>query len=240
MMTTATTTRTDEVLAGMMTENTGRHMLDSGGAYGRNWERNQGRDVADFVNSPAAVWSDGGMGPVLNVFHFLRDRLEYAPELDEAFHAWCEEPDNERTPWLALAEQWAEERDTDAHSYNSYNGEDRLSQVIQWVDFMWDDEHYTLLQIHGGCDVRGGYTAPRVFRSAEGWHYQLADADVFCTGQDCDGSWSLMGGDVCDNRSGTSTDELDPAFYCPEDRDREDKCPRCGEPLDAGAPYYSE
>ena len=25
----------------MLTENTGKHMLDSGGAYGRHWERNQ-------------------------------------------------------------------------------------------------------------------------------------------------------------------------------------------------------
>ena len=25
----------------MLQENTGRHMLDSGGAYGRHWERNQ-------------------------------------------------------------------------------------------------------------------------------------------------------------------------------------------------------
>ena len=35
---------TKAVIADMLQENTGRHMLDSGGAYGRNWERNQGRD----------------------------------------------------------------------------------------------------------------------------------------------------------------------------------------------------
>lgn len=39
---------TAEVIASMLTENTGRHMLDSGGAYGRNWERNHGRDVESF------------------------------------------------------------------------------------------------------------------------------------------------------------------------------------------------
>lgn len=34
-------TSTERVLIAMLTENTGRHMLDSGGAYGRNWERNR-------------------------------------------------------------------------------------------------------------------------------------------------------------------------------------------------------
>lgn len=33
--------KTKHLIYEMLTENTGRHMLDSGGAYGRNWERNQ-------------------------------------------------------------------------------------------------------------------------------------------------------------------------------------------------------
>jgi hypothetical protein len=38
-------TETQTVLLEMFQENTGAHMLDSGGAYGRNWERNQGKDL---------------------------------------------------------------------------------------------------------------------------------------------------------------------------------------------------
>jgi len=52
--TLTTANDTADILAGMFTENTGRHMLDSGGAYGRNWEHNQGRTTADFLN---ALWA---------------------------------------------------------------------------------------------------------------------------------------------------------------------------------------
>ena len=40
------TRTTAEVIADMLRENTGKHFLDSGGAYGRHWERNQDRDFS--------------------------------------------------------------------------------------------------------------------------------------------------------------------------------------------------
>ena len=43
-------TDTQKLVYAMLTENTGRHMLDSGGAYGRNWERNQANTIEDFDN----------------------------------------------------------------------------------------------------------------------------------------------------------------------------------------------
>ena len=59
---TQDTRSTDEVIVAMLTENTGRHFLDSGGAYGRNWERNSGKTVADFKSKPSAtleIWRGG-------------------------------------------------------------------------------------------------------------------------------------------------------------------------------------
>ncbi len=43
---------TASVLAGMLREDTGKSLLDSGGAYGRNYERNQKRA---FEKQPASV-----------------------------------------------------------------------------------------------------------------------------------------------------------------------------------------
>ena len=40
----------EQTIFEMITENTGSHMLDSGGAYGRNWQRNQGKTIDDFKN----------------------------------------------------------------------------------------------------------------------------------------------------------------------------------------------
>ena len=41
--------RTKEIIYGMLIENTGTHFLDSGGAYGRAWERNQGKTIKGTV-----------------------------------------------------------------------------------------------------------------------------------------------------------------------------------------------
>ena len=43
-------TETNKLVYEMLTENTGSHMGDSGGAYGRHWERNQKRTIEDFSN----------------------------------------------------------------------------------------------------------------------------------------------------------------------------------------------
>ena len=32
-----------------------------------------------------------------------------------------------------------------------------------------DGEPYLLLQIHGGCDVRGGYTDAKLFKPSDDW-----------------------------------------------------------------------
>jgi hypothetical protein len=59
----------------MLTENTGAHMLDSGGVYGRNWERNQVKTIEDFENEPEEVytyskrWNE--LSRTVSVYHYL-------------------------------------------------------------------------------------------------------------------------------------------------------------------------
>lgn len=164
-------------LAEMLTENTGRHMLDSGDAYGRNWERNQGVGVDMWLESPAS-WGYKGDYVSLSVFHFLNDRLTYDAELDAAFYEWASEGEMADSPWLecatAFAHLWMKDEFPDSGddcwtTINSYNSEDSLDQVIQYVQIAEEGGEpiygtLYLLQIHGGADVRGGYTRPRVFR----------------------------------------------------------------------------
>ena len=55
------------------------------------------------------------------------------------------------------------------YTFNTYNGESDLSQVLQgsrikiFVDGQYED--YYLIQIHNGCDVRGGYTDAKLFKA---------------------------------------------------------------------------
>ena len=70
---------------------------------------------------------------------------------------------------------------------NSYNGEDMLSQVIQYVYFTWDHQAYVALQIHGGADVRGGYSTPHIFSIShddETAIFDHAKGHIYCTGKD--------------------------------------------------------
>lgn len=207
---------TAEIIAGMLKENTGRALCDSGGemqadgtvkyGYGRNWERNQSRD---FEKEPETVlsWDWDYISVTHNVYHWLKSRLEYAEDLDAEFHEWAEETEERReTGWLQLMEEWVAQlgdtEDEDGESrevgglygdgepfcVNTYNGEDLLSQVIQYVYFEMNDTAYVILQIHGGCDVRGGYTAPKVFEVSGGGDgtdiLDNAKATIYCEGRE--------------------------------------------------------
>ena len=80
---------------------------------------------------------------------------------------------------------------------NSYNEENMLSQDIQYVYFTWNEnsryghrrsgEAYVVLQIHGGADIRGGYSKPHVFKidhDDETAIFDQAKGTVYCTGKD--------------------------------------------------------
>lgn len=108
--------------------------------------------------------------------------------------------------------------DGEAFSDNTYNHEDALDRTLQYTYFSvsngynvgWDDDRrdhpeflpdgtYVLLQIHGGCDVRGGYTDPVLFECVgdDGSWFDNARIEVWCEGADvlpkgvCDGQVSM-------------------------------------------------
>lgn len=182
---TKTAIKTEDVLADMLTENTGSHFLDSGGAYGRNWQANKDLDVETLKARPLVrVELDGDelQDLTIELFHFLNECLEYDEEMDNRLSALAEEmPDN--AAWSIVIQAFTDELEDATGLYgegkpftvNTYNGEDALSQIIQYTFFTLDDEEYVLLQIHGGCDARGGYTRPRVFRHYDGGCWTILD-----------------------------------------------------------------
>lgn len=176
----------------MLTENTGRSMLDSGGAYGRNWERNQGRD---FEAEPATTldvsWNHEGANfepnVTHNVYHWLKERLSFAPDMNAMFEAFAE-PRRADEYELSIIEDWCKILGAtglyghgDPMTVNTYNGECLLSQVLQYVYFELDGTAYVALQIHGGCDVRGGYTNVRIFKMDENL-FDNARATIYADG----------------------------------------------------------
>jgi len=126
----------------------------------------------------------------LDVFHWLRERLEYDAELDAELREYATSDDMADSPWWTCAEAWVESRGfsgpegTGPMVVNTYNGEDYLTQTLQYIECQDDDGNVlVVLTIHGGADVRGGYTSPRVFRpTSYDQSYSLcdnADFEVF-------------------------------------------------------------
>lgn len=203
-METQTHTQTEAVLLEMLTENTGRNMLDSGDAYGRKWEQNQALGIDGLAQIPAVTWNGGS--PTIQLFGYLNGLLTYAADFDLFWQKFDEErPD---TSWDESLEEWLDtlgvlpEAESDFYtgrcSLNTYNMEySLLSQVIQYTLFEVGGADFVALQIHGGCDVRGGYTKPRIFRLdgfREDLILQAEWAGVSC--QNCGLLLDFVAGDI--------------------------------------------
>jgi hypothetical protein len=238
------TSKTDEVLLGMLLENTGCHFLDSGGDSGRHWQQNQQRDI---VNEPPSVLSFryGDISVTHRVFHWLRERItcddEATDAFDGPFRAQCDTEDDKS--WSELRDAfpkwfagWKSRADSEEPcpacggdddgdaadegaceecsgtrivfddsiyqatgiygegeplTMNTYNEENLLDQTLLFAYFELRSgggrggriNSYVVLQIHGGCDVRGGYTKPRVFVVEDDDELAIFDyrrASIYC------------------------------------------------------------
>jgi len=170
--------KTVNAIFSMLSENTGKALCDSGGAYGRNWEKNQGKTRADWLNSPEVIidfWErkPGEFIPfyTLNVFHFLADALEI-DSICEAFNRVNVKADNwDGEKFYGLSSEGEAFLNNIGaeigEAWNSYNWSGPYSQVLQGAPVKIGEAEYLLIQIHGGCDVRGGYTTARLFKFPE-------------------------------------------------------------------------
>ena len=177
-----TTSNIEGLIFSMLTENTGTHMCDSGGDNGRMWQRNANKCVADFEAEPQELYQyDPKYNEIhrtVSVFHYLTNNLEVDDiafnfnELNtdaEDYNADCKEDDVSLygvslNAWLHLV---TENEVEVQRSWNTYNGDSDLSQILQGANLTINDEHYVLIQIHGGADARGGYTDAKLFKCGD-------------------------------------------------------------------------
>lgn len=194
-------TTTQELLIAMFKENTGRSILDSGDYYGRNWQINQDKD---FSKIPQATMRLDKWGPEVTVSSY-RHCLALL-ELDVVCEAFNAIPvDDWKGDYYGVSERGQEFLDrigaTVEDCWNTYNWDTNFDQIMQGHRVYINDEEYTLLQIHGGCDARGGYTDARLFKLNEwdGPDYWLMDDAEFCI-------------NVPTDRCAETPDMIDPEF----------------------------
>jgi len=181
------TTTVQRLVYRMLTENTGVHMCDSGGAYGRGWQRNQKKTIKDFMNEDEESYQfDFKYNEIhrnVSVFHYLSglelddicekfNRRQGADwdgnvgQLDDTYGV-----SNRASEWLQSNYEVEVE-----YTFNTYNGDSDLSQILQGSRLQIDGDTYYLIQIHNGADARGGYTDAKLFKTAhysEGIHDYL-------------------------------------------------------------------
>lgn len=242
--------KTDELLVGMLTENTGAHMLDSGSAYGRHWEENKefGEEVEKWKERPQTrveVYSDEVI-ITSDIFHYLRnhvERTEKAKKIEDEFYKCADQDQYEHTGWFSIMREFFGSNSI----ANTYNRETHLGQVIQYAMISEEeadkflnkedisegmkpdiyDMRYIILQIHNGCDIRGGYTKPRVFEVPAVDYFLLHQTDIQCS---------------CECSRGYSDDAGYHWYECPdfkfEEVNGEEKviCSECGHEVDFYCP----
>ena len=167
----------------MLTENTGTHFLDSGGASNRNWQRNQIKTIKDFQDEPEATLSFDVNGdyiylePTVSVFHKLSKVLDEC-KICKDFNAM--KVNNWDSPNYTGVSKEGESflnsfgflKLEDNETWNTYNWDNCFSQVVQGTNLISEcskfGEKYVLIQIHQGADVRGGYTDAKLFIISDG------------------------------------------------------------------------
>jgi|APHM01.1.fsa_nt_gi hypothetical protein len=186
-----------EIIKSQLTENTGTHFLDSGGAYGRHWEENQ--ENPPWEKPTFTVRDQYVTENVYNHMQRTLGRDEMCVSLEIALYAFGYSEEYSSTSWLPTTEnfvdlldgafytpEFAEEYglpvvvandiagfaadfdgDTRPFTFNTYNSEfGELTQCLQGAALGGGPyAEYWAIQVHQGCDIRGGYTAPRVYRS---------------------------------------------------------------------------
>tara|TARA_R100001509_G_scaffold89984_1_gene51643 strand:- start:15 stop:599 length:585 start_codon:yes stop_codon:yes gene_type:complete len=163
----------ENIIYEMLTENTGIHMLDSGGKDGRNWQINQKRTLKDFQNDKYISYKDDY--PEKSLFHHLTESCEYLPNVNKKLTDWInkdkyhymDNSEGRENSWHDV-EHFMQKfiyPESKINCIYTYNDETVLSQDIQ---FLYADDFYDnniiALSIHNGADVRGGLTDYKFFK----------------------------------------------------------------------------
>ena len=214
---------TKQMIMEQLHESTGQALCDSGGAYGRHWERNQGKTWEELsepaLELEAYVYTHGEVPELeltgtVKLAAYMENNLTYSAALQAAYETWVAEndPDDEAYDMqhmedFANAVHHGGKNDITGIIY-TYNEDNCLSQDIQYIQFKWMDEDefeqtVVLVQVHQGCDARGGLGSPKAYIIRDDVYF----GDCMVSGYGCDTQqWD---GDMSDQGYPTKGPDLD-------------------------------
>lgn len=154
--------KTEKQIVNMLTENTGAHILDSGGIYGRHWQRN--RLIQDFRDLPHIRYNNGEYF-IKSLFHVLNDHLEFDPKMQNKLNRFGNREKYKKESWDNVLDDFLESLDAkNIVSGYTYNEETVIDQDFIYYTFDLCDESYIIIRTHNGSDARGGFSDPKCFK----------------------------------------------------------------------------
>jgi hypothetical protein len=146
-------------------QNTGRHFLDSGDHYGRNYERPK---PTSLFSIEAGKYRPNEIGATIHTGPWLDSKLQIIGDYDRMLDA-CNRLERYSVEEQAEALARKLSRSTgetwkSSGADNVYNHENDFDQVFVFAvvstkdEWYYDDDAIVLIQTHNGCDVRGGYS----------------------------------------------------------------------------------
>jgi hypothetical protein len=247
--------KTERKIISLLVENTGCHILDSGGAYGRHFERNRGIEnwnKTPIINASVSDMNGIHIEAILNIYHYLKDYLEYDSNLDKEYKQFEKKLNDsgEDLSNLQIMEKFIKDKHYEneyvgSAPFNTCNQDTILSQDIQGIMGEKNGRDFVLLQIHNGCDIRGGYTNPVPFYcDPDGLLCKITDLTISCKcgmfdSDDCGYHW--YEGWINEDKKQTTLDGNNPKLlHCKRDNPfprewviEDDKfiCKVCGEQI---------
>lgn len=181
-------TQTEKIVKKMMTQPIAHCLCDSGEAYGYAYERR-----GQIEKEPWATvewWEDdrGLTGSItLSLYHHMCDLLDYDPVATAAFNAFCRK--EKEAPWgTCVFEAFGDYLGKKVKCDNSYNYDNPynacfLFGLLPLGDSTEDFPSHIIISTHNGCDVRGGYSDAKVFKTKMAddiYIFLLPSGRVYC------------------------------------------------------------
>lgn len=200
---------TQKVVQLMLTECTGVNPMDAGGDGNRSWQkwRKKLYEYPDLRNyEPLKITKyDDCTYLSLRLWHFMTEHMEFNKRLNGDFEEFME---SERAKqWLyphVLMAEWVEDGVkefgwTEIETANTYNFANVLESSLQYTVFK-ERNHpkvtFIIVSVHGGNDIRGGWTDPKVFQLYDHDEFQQAMREIAAWCDECYKEWACHAGDT--------------------------------------------
>ena len=151
----------------MLREETDRNLCDSGGMYGYAYEcRRQIRNFDDLPGGWLTVYR-GDLMWTKSTYQVLIRHLTYDAEMTRRLASLLRSEADQNATQSDIIEGFiadvADSYDDVIGGDGTNNGDGIMDVHMSYDIFRRDGQSYIILSIHGGCDIRWGYTRPRVF-----------------------------------------------------------------------------